>query len=147
MSGGNILKNYYENPKRWAFTFQLNALHSRTLLWNKTIAEEPSKLHFSERSPLADRHVFGEIMYRQGNMEEAEYAIYDTVCAKMTQNCPLRAVIYLRCSPELCLKRIKQRNRQGEEGIPLDYLRKVHQRQEEWLKTLENTAILTIDTE
>ena len=64
MNGGNILKNYYADPKRWAFTFQLNALHSRALLWNNTIASEPNQLHFSERSPLADRHVFGEIMYR-----------------------------------------------------------------------------------
>ena len=55
-------------------------------------------------------------------------------------------MIYLRCDPELCLKRIKQRGREGEEGIPLDYLRKVHERQEEWLKTLENIPILTIDT-
>lgn len=52
-------------------------------------------------------------------MEEAEYAVYHTVCEKLVKDCPLRAVIYLRCSPELCLKRIKQRNREGEEGIPL----------------------------
>ncbi|MFM7855528.1 MAG: deoxynucleoside kinase, partial [Flammeovirgaceae bacterium] len=39
MVGGNLLKNYYEDPKRWAFTFQLNALHSRNMLWNKTIRE------------------------------------------------------------------------------------------------------------
>jgi len=38
----NLLKNYYEHPKRWAFTFQLNALHSRSLLWNKTIQEQPN---------------------------------------------------------------------------------------------------------
>lgn len=64
----------------------------------------------------------------------------------MVQNCPLKAIIYLRCSPELCLKRIKQRNREGEEGIPLDYLRKVHERHEEWLKTLKDIPILAIDT-
>lgn len=55
-------------------------------------------------------------------------------------------MIYLRCSPELCLDRMKQRNRAGEEGIPLSYLKKVHDRQEEWLKTLEDIPILTIDT-
>lgn len=63
MVGGNLLKNYYEDPKRWAFTFQLNALHSRNVLWNKTIKEHPEEIHFSERSPLADREIFGEIMY------------------------------------------------------------------------------------
>lgn len=71
MAGGNILKNYYEDPKRWAFTFQLNALHSRSLLWNRAILEQPKQILFSERSPLADRHVFGEIMYREGNLDEA----------------------------------------------------------------------------
>jgi deoxyadenosine/deoxycytidine kinase len=44
------------------------------------------------------------------------------------------------------LQRIKQRNREGEEGIPVDYLRKVHERHEEWLKTLKSIPILTIDT-
>lgn len=33
LKGTNILKNYYEDPKRWAFTFQLNAIHSRNRLW------------------------------------------------------------------------------------------------------------------
>ena len=62
-------------------------------------------------------------------MEPAEYEIYNTICEKLVQDNPLRAIIYLRCEPELCLKRIKQRNREGEEGIPLDYLKKVHERQ------------------
>ena len=58
-SGGSILERYYHDPKRWAFTFQLNALHSRSLLWKKAIEDKPSELHFSERSPMADRYIFG----------------------------------------------------------------------------------------
>ena len=64
LGGASILKRYYQDPKRWAFTFQLNALHSRQNLWNRTMKESPDSLHFSERSPLADRHIFGELMYR-----------------------------------------------------------------------------------
>lgn len=67
------MERYYNDPKRWAFTFQLNALHSRSLLWKKVTAENPDTLHFSERSPLADRHIFGEIMAREGNLEPTEY--------------------------------------------------------------------------
>lgn len=59
IGGSTFLKKYYEDPKRWAFTFQLNALHSRAKLWKETILEQPEVLHFSERSPLADRHIFG----------------------------------------------------------------------------------------
>jgi deoxyadenosine/deoxycytidine kinase len=50
-------------------------------------------------------------MYDEGNMDVAEYTVYDEISKKMLKNCPLRAVIYLRCPPELCLKRIRQRNR------------------------------------
>jgi deoxyadenosine/deoxycytidine kinase len=42
------------------------------------------------------------------------------------KNLPLKAIIYLKCSPELCLERIKKRNRKGEEGITIDYIKKVH---------------------
>lgn len=38
VGGKNFLSNYYLDPKRWAFTFQLHALHSRVLLWKKTIS-------------------------------------------------------------------------------------------------------------
>lgn len=65
----------------------------------------------------------------------------------MIKQCPLKAIIYLKCSPELCLERIKQRGRKGEEGIGLEYLRKVHERHEEWLQNINNTIpIITIDT-
>jgi len=37
VAGTNILERYYNDAKRWAFTFQLNALHSRSLLWKQTL--------------------------------------------------------------------------------------------------------------
>jgi deoxyadenosine/deoxycytidine kinase len=52
-------------------------------------------------------------------MDEAEYMIYSTLCDKLIQESPLKAIIYLRCPPEVCLQRIHQRNREGEEHIPL----------------------------
>lgn len=45
--GKNILEKYYEDPKRWAFTFQLNALHSRCKLWESTIRENGDKMFLS----------------------------------------------------------------------------------------------------
>ena len=99
MGGVNILKQYYDNPKRWAFTFQIMALHSRNTLWKKTIQERPGVLHYSERSPLADRHIFGEIMHNEGNLDEAEYLVYDSICKKFIDECPIKAIIYLKCDP------------------------------------------------
>ncbi len=38
---------------------------------------------------MADRYIFGEIMRNEGNMDEAEYSIYDTLCRTLMTNCPL----------------------------------------------------------
>lgn len=60
---------------------------------------------------------------------------------------PLKAIVYLKCSPELCLQRIKKRNRKGEESISIDYIQKVHERHEAWIGRQKDCEILTIDTE
>lgn len=95
---------------------------------------------------MADRFIFGEIMKNEGNMDASEYSIYDSLCQSLLLNCPLDAIIYLKCHPAICLERIKKRGREGESGIPLSYLEKVHERHEEWIGRQKNVKILTIDT-
>lgn len=85
-------------------------------------------------------------MSSQGNMDASEFNIYSSLCDTLMMNCPLQAIIYLKCDPTICHQRIKKRNREGEEGIPLDYLQKVHDRHEEWISRQKNVKILTIDT-
>ena len=97
------MERYYSDPQRWALTFQLNALHSRSKLWEESIKIGPNEIHFSERSPLADRNIFGEIMNKEGNFTPTEYVIYDTLCKEIMSKLPLKAIIYLKCSPELCI--------------------------------------------
>ncbi len=95
---------------------------------------------------MADRQIFGEIMNREGNFTKTEYNIYDSICKTLLENCHMKKIIYLYCSPEKCLERVRQRNRKGEEGITLEYLKKLHDRHEEWLNRQETYSILRIDT-
>jgi thymidylate kinase len=54
-------------------------------------------------------------------------------------------IIYLKCPPEVCFERIKQRNCQ--ENISLDYLQKVHQKYEELYGNNKlRLNVITIDT-
>lgn len=46
---------------------------------------------------------------------------------------PLAGIIYLRCQPEVCINRIRKRNRSEEAGIPFDYLKLLHEKHENWL--------------
>ena len=57
------------------------------------------------------------------------------------------AVIYLRTTPETCLDRIQQRNRQGENQITFDYLQKCHDQHEAWLKNIPSDRCLILDAD
>lgn len=54
----NLLDQYYKDPHRWAYTFQINAVVSRmknlrNLL--KMMSNEPGHRFFTERSIIADK--------------------------------------------------------------------------------------------
>ena len=46
---------------------------------------------------------------------------------------PMSGYIYIKTKPEICLSRIHKRNREGEEGIPLEYLLKCESYHNNWL--------------
>ena len=56
----------------------------------------------------------------------------------------LDGIIYVKTTPDICLKRIEKRNRKGEETIPLCYLANCHSFHEKWIKNT-NVPILFVD--
>jgi deoxyadenosine/deoxycytidine kinase len=40
--------------------------------------------------------------------------------------------VYLRCSPEICMKRLEMRGRAEEDSVPQEYLDQINDRHEEW---------------
>ena len=55
-------------------------------------------------------------------------------------------IIWLRTEPDECYSRVKNRNREGEKGIDLGYLRKCHQYHLEWLSA-DLGFVCSIDTD
>ncbi|CAF1140135.1 unnamed protein product [Adineta steineri] len=130
--GENLLAQFYKEPSRWAFLFEINAL--------RTLAElyvEPSKelIKIHERSIHSTRHCFIENLFENGTLTNVEYQILDDDFKRLTDNnsCKVDLILYLRTEPEVCLKRIRARNRPEEAKIDLDYLRALHRQHEQWL--------------
>jgi len=151
--GKNILEKFYEDLKRWAFTFQMNPFISRA----HTIQVEAQKfdedsdfepLFLVERSIYTDRHCFAKNCFESGNMTKLEYDIYCRWNDWLSDQFGLRpqAYIYLRCPPTENVVRIAKRSREGECGIPLEYLQQLHKMHDEWMATEKvSTPVLTID--
>ena len=116
---------YYQDPKRWGFTFQIYAFMSRINKWTEYSKMTGEGIRISERSLLSDRYIFASIMKDSDILDEAEHLIYlqfyDQL-VKMNGIVDLFGVIYIQSPPDICAERIKKRSREGEGTIPLDYL-------------------------
>lgn len=142
-NGKNILQEFYDDPKRWAYTFQSMAFRTRVMGMSSL-----SNNCIIERSVYTDRMVFAEAALDDGYIDTIEWNDYinwfDFIMDKFGKKPD--GIIYLRGSPETCMKQIKQRGRQGEENISLDYLKVLHKKHDKWLTNEDNVLVLDIDT-
>ena len=113
----NILEKYYKEPTRWGFTFQIYAIFTRIKALQEACERYPDKIKISERSILADKYVFSQLMKDLGYMDEAEYDVFRSLYSNFESmtNINKTKVIYLRCTPERCHERTKIRKREEED--------------------------------
>lgn len=124
--GKTILEKFYENQHQYSFSFQMMAYISRLDLLRKTMKEHPNALIITERSLFTDKYVFAKMLYDSQKMEKIEYTIYNNWFHSMLDLAPLSKIIYLKTEPEVSFGRIQKRNREGETGIPFDYIKDCH---------------------
>lgn len=140
-----VLKEFYADPVRWAYTFQSLAFATRLSTTLTTPIKGDHVL--LERSIYTDRFCFTELQVEFGNMNDLEYAAYlewyKLMEIKFADDVKPDVILYLRTSPEICATRIKKRNRGGESNIPEDYLRALHEKHDKWLN--DNPKVITID--
>ena len=144
----NILQHYYQDQKKFGFAFQINALLSRVKKVDEQITNSKKSVHFVERSIFTDKNVFLEANYQTGNITEIEYVIYhqwfDWVLSKFKHH--PAGIVYLNTSADICHERINQRNRSGEEGIPIDYLVMLEKYHHQWLQKESHIPVQYLDT-
>lgn len=113
--GFNLLDHYYKDPARWGLTFQQYALMTRVQTWRSyQQSESEAASRISERSVLADKHIFAACMRDSNYLSDDEYSLYLSTydgLLEMMGIRPLAGIIYLKCDPSVCQNRIRRRNR------------------------------------
>lgn len=144
--GKNIIERYYDNPKKFAFQFQMMAYITRITKTRNVIRDNPNSIIITERSIYSDRAVFAKMLYDDKTMDKISYNIYNKWFDELASDIKINGCIYIKTNPLTSLNRIKKRNRLGE-VINLEYLEKCHKAHNVWLDKEENILILNGERE
>ena len=147
-TGENILEKFYKDQSKYAFSFQVMAYASQLSLIRQTIEKNPNcAVIVCERSLEADKHIFAKMLHDDGVIEDINYQIYQSFCKEFAREFGLDSIVYIDADAEVCHERVGKRSRQGEGGIPLEYLQKCKKYHDEWLlDPLQETPVLRIKT-
>jgi deoxyadenosine/deoxycytidine kinase len=149
--GKNLLELFYEDKKRWAYTFQNCAILTRLKNIQDAVENLDSTMKgphviITERSVMTDRHVFAEMLYNSGEIDPLEWELYESWFNIFGKKYPVRAIIYISTSSDTSKERITVRNRHGEENIGIDYLNTLDKQHRKWINNT-NIPVLTLSTE
>jgi deoxyadenosine/deoxycytidine kinase len=149
--GKNLLELFYEDKRRWSYTFQncailtrLKNIHDAVEKLDNTVKD--TQVLITERSVLTDKHVFAEMLRESGDIDPLEWDLYETWFNTFGKKYPVRGIIYLSTSSSTSKQRINIRNRKGEENIGLEYLDALDAQHKKWIDNT-NIPVLILSTE
>lgn len=139
--GVNILDYFYNDTKRYAYTFQNLAFVSR--IENMDLIDSTKEYVFIERSIWSDKNIFAKNCFEMGSMNSIEYKLYNRWFNWLEKKLELSeyTFIYLKCSAETSFERLTKRQRPEEKGVSLDYLKQIESRHEDWLSNIRHVLV------
>jgi len=133
-TGENILQKFYSNPNKYAFPFQVMAYASRLSMIRNAINQNPNcSAIVCERSLEADKNIFAKMLHDDNKIDDVCYQIYEKFYREFSDDLELDGIVYIDADAEVCEERVTKRNRQGEDGISLEYLQKCKDYHDDWL--------------
>jgi len=168
-NGTTILEKFYADQDRYSFSFQMMAYISRLKLLKDTISELktahtklvearlqnmminydeqenyyefPKYIVITERSLFTDKMVFAKMLYDSDKIEYINYQIYLNWFNTFAEEFPINKIIYVKTNPEICHQRIATRHRDGEEHIPIDYLKSCNKYHDDMLDKTSSECV------
>lgn len=119
-----LLKLFYDNPKRYAYHFQTKAFHDRVKECQTQYEKygDVTDIFLLERSVFSDT-LFMKALYEQNLITDLEMKHYGEWWELWESVMPFKPdlFVYLKPSLYVCMDRVKERARDGEEGVSKEY--------------------------
>ncbi len=140
------LSDFYGDMKRWSFNLQIYFLQHRFA--GQLEISNKNKGVIQDRTIYEDVQIFAKNLYEMGHMSKRDWDTYQNLFKNMVQFLePPNVIIYLKASTDTLISRIKNRNRDFEKNIDVEYLHQLNSCYNSWSKNEKELNIITIDTD
>ncbi len=140
------LSDFYYDMLRWSFNLQVYFLNSRFQQIVKIQKEE--KTVIQDRTIYEDAQIFAPNLHEMGLMPKRDFDNYFSLFEIMMSTIrPPDLLIYLKASIPTLVNHIQLRGRDYEGNMSLDYLKKLNQRYEQWIKDFTHCPVIIINAD
>ncbi len=140
----DLLKYFYEDRKRWAFTLQILFLTSRYEQLRKACSFEKVVL---DRSLFGDI-VFARMLHLYGDMNDSEMMVYSRLYRALVSSVfPPFLMVYIRIPTDLAVERIRERGRDYELRVEREYWNRLNSEYERFFEEYTLSPLLIINAE
>ena len=138
------LEDFYSDMKRWSFNLQIYFLNSR---YRQIMDIQKSGRNIiQDRTIYEDAYIFAENLHDMALMTTRDYENYTSIFDNITAYIkPPDLLVYLKASVPTLVNNIQRRGREYETGIRLDYLSKLNEKYDKWIKNYKLGKLLILD--
>lgn len=138
------LEDFYSDMKRWSFNLQIYFLNSR---YRQIFDIQKSGRNIiQDRTIYEDAYIFAENLHDMGLMTSRDYENYESIFKNITEYIkPPDLLVYLKASVPTLVNNIQRRGREYEIGIRIDYLSKLNEKYDKWIKGYKLGKLLILD--
>lgn len=140
------LDDYYRDIARWSFNLEVFFLRHRFADMLR-IARSNTPV-IQDRSIFEGVYVFAANNYAMGNLTDRDFQTYMELFESMMSVVKLPdMMIYLRATVPHLVHNIQQRGRDYEQTIPLDYLKNLNERYEDFIYNCYKGKVLVVNVD
>jgi deoxyadenosine/deoxycytidine kinase len=138
------LEDFYSDMKRWSFNLQIYFLNNR--FQQIVDIQNFQRNVVQDRTIYEDAYIFAENLHEMGLMTTRDHDNYQAIFSNITSFIkPPDLLVYLRASVPTLVNNIQRRGREYEAGIRIDYLSKLNEKYEAWIKGYTAGKLLVLD--
>ena len=139
------LKDFYIDMKKWSFNLQIYFLSHR---FQSQIDGIKNDSIIIDRTIYEDKEIFARNLYDLNIMTQRDWNSYSNLFNNMTRFLDKPDfLVYLRASTDTLISRIKNRNRDFERDLSIEYLHRLNILYDKWISGISDIKIVTIETD